>query len=68
VSGFGRRHPLGEDRKTKNGRLREPRDPARPGRPFYCGSCHEPHSSDVPLLFRFNAKSVMNLCAHCHKM
>jgi predicted CXXCH cytochrome family protein len=46
----------------------EPQDPARPGKPFYCGSCHDPHSTDSPLLFRFNARSMSELCRHCHKM
>ena len=45
-----------------------PQDPARPGKPFYCGSCHNPHSTDSPLLFRFNAQSVSKLCKNCHKM
>jgi predicted CXXCH cytochrome family protein len=40
----------------------------RPGKPFYCGSCHNPHSTDSPLLFRFNAKSQTELCINCHKM
>lgn len=46
----------------------EPQDPTRPGKPFYCGSCHDPHSSDTPLLFRFNAQSVTALCRNCHPM
>ncbi len=46
----------------------EPQDPARKGKPFYCGSCHNPHSTDSPLLFRFNAQSVTQLCVNCHKM
>lgn len=44
------------------------KDPARPDKPFYCGSCHDPHSTDSPYLFRFNAKSTMALCGNCHKM
>lgn len=43
-------------------------DPARPGKPFYCGSCHTPHSADNSSLFRFNAKSSRELCIHCHKL
>ena len=43
-------------------------DPVRPGRKFYCGSCHEPHSTETPTLFRFKAKSSMDLCGSCHKM
>ncbi len=46
----------------------EPEDPSRPGKPFYCGSCHSPHSTDGPLLFRFNAQSISELCKNCHKM
>jgi predicted CXXCH cytochrome family protein len=45
----------------------EPQDPNRPGTPFYCGSCHNPHSTDSPLLFKFNAQSVSELCVNCHK-
>jgi len=57
AAGFGARsHPL-----------KAPKDPARPGREFSCSSCHNPHSSDNPKLFRFNAKSGMGLCLSCHK-
>jgi predicted CXXCH cytochrome family protein len=52
------------------GKTRGPilRDPARPGKPFYCGSCHAPHSADNSYLFRFNAESSRDLCRTCHKM
>ncbi len=43
-------------------------DPSRPDKAFYCGSCHNPHSTPGPHLFRFNATSTMGLCSHCHKM
>jgi predicted CXXCH cytochrome family protein len=43
-------------------------DPARPGKPFYCGSCHNPHSADNSYLFRFKAKSSGSLCSNCHNM
>lgn len=43
-------------------------DPSRPGKPFYCGSCHNPHSADSSYLFRFNAKSSKELCTNCHKI
>ncbi|MHB8844271.1 MAG: cytochrome c3 family protein [Nitrospirota bacterium] len=46
----------------------EPEDPRRPGKPFYCGSCHDPHSTDTPLLFRFKARSTSELCNGCHAM
>lgn len=42
-------------------------DPLRPAREFYCGSCHDPHSADSPKLFRFKAKSDMDICVNCHK-
>lgn len=58
------RHPVGKPRKNKP----ELMDPSRPGRSFYCGSCHDPHSTDGPRLFRFNATSDMNLCKNCHQM
>jgi predicted CXXCH cytochrome family protein len=43
-------------------------DPVRPGRPFYCGSCHNPHSAQNSPLFRFDVKTPRELCTHCHKM
>ena len=46
---------------------KEPEDPKKPGRSFYCGSCHAPHSSNTPLLFQFDAQSVTGLCLNCHK-
>ena len=42
-------------------------DPARQGRKLYCGSCHNPHSSESPRLFRYKANSSFQLCANCHK-
>jgi predicted CXXCH cytochrome family protein len=59
-------HPLGQTVK-KWWRKRELRNPAQSDRPFYCGSCHDPHSTDTPMLFRFNAQSPKELCANCHK-
>lgn len=63
VAGFSAGgHPLGYLKKKK-----PVPDPSRPGKRFYCGSCHNPHSSDSPNLFRFGAKSGMELCTQCHK-
>ena len=42
-------------------------DPARQGRKLYCGSCHNPHSSNSPRLFRYKADLHFQLCANCHK-
>lgn len=47
---------------------KEPEDPTQPGRPFYCGSCHNPHSTNSPTLFKFNAQSMSELCVNCHKI
>ncbi len=69
LSGFGSsRHPLGEPKKGKKGEEHFLKNPSQPDKPFYCGSCHDPHSADVNRLFRFNARTGMNLCANCHKM
>ena len=48
--------------------LPELRDPSRPDKPFYCGSCHMPHSAATAPLFRFRGKSEKDFCTHCHKM
>ncbi len=78
----GRGHPLGPIKRPKPGKKKKKKaaqelasapsttpvmDPARPGREFYCGSCHEPHSTDSPKLFRFNTKSAMDICVNCHR-
>ncbi len=59
IKGFSNKgHPLGNKDKA---------DPKRPGKKFYCGSCHNPHSSDFMKLFRYGAKAKMGLCINCHK-
>ncbi len=50
-------HPLVSKKK---------KDPKRPEKPFYCGSCHNPHSSDSIRLFRYPAETTMGLCRNCH--
>ena len=67
-------HPLSPDKKDVVIKERKKesvsivrKDPAKPGRQFYCGSCHDPHSTAGPLLFKFNAQMKMELCGHCHK-
>ncbi len=52
-------HPLGNDKKDVE-------DPLRPGKKFYCASCHEPHRSDRLRLNRFD--KGMASCLKCHKM
>lgn len=70
VAGFSSSgHPLGKPKKPKKDKPAAiVMDPARPARTFYCGSCHDPHSTESPRLFRFNAKSAMGLCGNCHTM
>ncbi len=58
AGGFSNGHPLGGTGED---------DPARPGKKFYCGSCHNPHSSDSIRLFRYKADSTFELCMNCHK-
>jgi len=58
-------HPLGEPKRTKQSKERKYLDdPSRPGRRFYCGSCHFPHSSESAKLLR---ASNFGLCQLCHK-
>ena len=62
IAGFSRSgHPLGEPYKGK-----EAEDPLRPGKKFYCASCHEPHRSELPNLSRFG--KGMASCGKCHKI
>jgi predicted CXXCH cytochrome family protein len=67
VTGFSERgqggHFLGSIKKPK----KIVKDPARRDREFYCGGCHDPHSSDWGKLFRYKASGVMGLCQYCHK-
>jgi predicted CXXCH cytochrome family protein len=63
VAGFSRAgHPLGE---TAPGRAPK-EDPLRPGRPFYCVSCHEPHRSALPRLMK--SRNGMASCQACHRI
>ena len=51
------------------GKIQDPelKDPLRPDRPFYCGSCHNPHGAESASLLRFNARSSKEFCLNCHK-
>jgi predicted CXXCH cytochrome family protein len=61
VSGFTRKsHPLGNEAEQSP-------DPLRPGKTFYCGSCHEPHKSDFPKLVRLDPKMGTMACQKCHE-
>lgn len=64
VAGFSRNgHPIGDEKRA---RLVE--DPLRPGKPFYCVSCHQPHRGDFPKLQRIDPKLSMGSCQKCHQM
>lgn len=63
IAGFGGGgHPIGIEQKATVAQ-----DPLRPGRSFYCGSCHEPHRSNYARLTRFDAKSMADFCRNCHQ-
>ena len=62
LAGFSRRgHALGDDPGKAGAK-----DPLRPDRPFYCGSCHEPHRANLAQLSRFDSSSFF--CQKCHNM
>lgn len=70
------KHPLGslkkkDDKKSDKKPGKKERgpltDPARAGKEFYCGSCHNPHSSDAKRLMRYKANTPFELCINCHK-
>ncbi len=64
VAGFSRSgHPLGNEKRSKS-----VEDPLRPGKPFYCGSCHAPHKSDFTKLLRLDPKLPEGYCQKCHQM
>ncbi|MDA8099051.1 MAG: cytochrome c3 family protein [Nitrospiraceae bacterium] len=74
LAGFGGNgHSLGlpkaekKEKKEPEGKKKEKMDPARQGKPFSCTSCHNPHSSDSVRLFRYPARTPMELCKNCHK-
>jgi predicted CXXCH cytochrome family protein len=41
-------------------------DPLRKDRELSCVSCHDPHASDSPRLWRLNVGSGFELCRKCH--
>jgi len=42
------------------------KDPARPGAPFTCASCHEPHAAETASYLRGGKVSGFNFCKLCH--
>jgi predicted CXXCH cytochrome family protein len=43
-----------------------PEDPAAPGRPFTCVSCHAAHGADAAHLKRFGGGNPTEFCVKCH--
>jgi predicted CXXCH cytochrome family protein len=59
VAGFSQRgHPLGDGDTQAE-------DPLRPGNPFYCAGCHEPHRSEWRTLLRWDPTKMS--CQVCHQ-
>ncbi|NIR25511.1 MAG: hypothetical protein GWN77_00725 [Gammaproteobacteria bacterium] len=48
--------------------VRGRKDPLRQGKTFGCPSCHVPHSSESPTLFRYKATGAYDLCTYCHEI
>jgi len=42
------------------------KDPLREGKEFTCASCHNPHASYSPKLWRWDVGSGFSLCKKCH--
>lgn len=70
IAGFSKSgHPVGLPKKVRKGKETKKvivMDPKREGKQFSCASCHNPHSSASPKLFRYDATSAMGLCKNCH--
>jgi predicted CXXCH cytochrome family protein len=47
--------------------LKDRKDPKSKYGELSCASCHDPHSSDYINLFRYKARTALELCSACHK-
>lgn len=64
IAGFSTQgHPLGHEKRAQPAM-----DPLRPGQPFSCTSCHEPHRSEFARLVRFESRSMTDTCQRCHRL
>lgn len=61
LSGSTAGHPTGRETR-RNGPAE---DPLRPGRPFYCAGCHEPHRAAIAPLSRVS--EISEACPKCHR-
>jgi len=63
MSGFSRKgHPVGDEDSVS-----QSTNPLRPNRPFFCGSCHDPHKGNFTKLLRQDPKLGMQVCQSCHQ-
>lgn len=62
-------HPVGLSKKKKQDKstAKKETDAGKKEKDFYCGNCHNPHSSDWSNLYRYEAQRPFDLCKHCHK-
>lgn len=59
-------HVLGDSFSTEGHPTRDKPDPVRTGKELSCASCHNPHASNYPHLWAFEAQDMFDLCRKCH--
>jgi predicted CXXCH cytochrome family protein len=59
-------HVLGDSFSTEGHPTRGKPDPVRIGKELSCASCHNPHASNYPHLWAFEAQDMFDLCRKCH--
>lgn len=63
-----RGHPIGlNQNKIKRSKKSSGKSSKKKEKEFYCGNCHEPHSSNWNNLFKFEASTIFELCINCHQ-
>jgi len=60
------KHVLGDSFSTEGHPTRDKPDPVRIGKELSCASCHNPHASNYPHLWAFEAQDMFDLCKKCH--
>jgi len=60
------KHVLGDSFSTEGHPTRGKPDPVRTGKELSCASCHNPHASNYPHLWAFEAQDMFDLCRKCH--